>query len=76
MMIKNHDVIRVEDRIALANDISRVVYGKNFTAEMRQAYLMEFGCSSWTSEAIDLLQRLGEGKGFIEIGAGNGNYTE
>ena len=38
--------------------IAQIAYGKGVTAEMRQNYLIKYGCAAWTDEVIDEFIRI------------------
>ena len=60
---------------ALANQISRLAYGKNQTPQLRQSYIERYGCSKWSDAALEVVRCVGEGRGVVEIGAGNGQWA-
>ena len=54
------------------------VYGPGVTLKDRQAFLERYGCTGWTDKVIDALMELGSSScncGFVEIGAGNGQWA-
>lgn len=62
----------------VVHKISDIAYGKGITPQMRQDFLIKYGCAAYTSEILNLLYRLGSEhneRGIIEIGAGNGQWA-
>jgi hypothetical protein len=54
------------------------VYGPGVTLKDRQDFLERYGCTGWTDKVIDALMKLGSSSsncGFVEIGAGNGQWA-
>lgn len=58
---------------ALREEIFHVVYGKGVTAQMRENFLIRYGCSGWTDQILRRLVELCVG-GIVEIGAGHGQW--
>ena len=67
--------LTAKDMVRLANQIAETAYGKGVTAEMRQKYLLKYGCTAWTKDVIEELVAVGSGRGFVEIGCGNGQWA-
>ena len=59
----------------LADKIASIAYGAGITANMRQEYLLKYGCTAWTDELMKILLDLGKGRGFVEVGCGNGQWA-
>lgn len=55
--------------------ISHIAYGKGVTPQMRENFLMKYGCTGYTNEIISLIVEICRGRGIIEIGAGNGQWA-
>lgn len=56
-------------------EISAIAYGEGVTPQMREDFLVRYGCTAWTENIIDYLVGLGEDRGIVEIGAGNGQWA-
>jgi hypothetical protein len=52
-----------------------ILYGPDTHPQQRQAFLQQYGCTGWTEEVIITLLELGASRGFVEIGAGNGQWA-
>uniref|UniRef100_A0A7S2ELR4 Methyltransferase domain-containing protein n=1 Tax=Ditylum brightwellii TaxID=49249 RepID=A0A7S2ELR4_9STRA len=56
--------------------MSRVAYGEGVTAQMREDFLVKYGCSAYTDEILAyLVENLAFQRGIIEVGAGNGQWA-
>ena len=53
-----------------------LMYGPHVTPEQRQAFVVRYGCTAWTPEVLRRLIQLGMGRGFVEIGAGHGQWAQ
>ena len=62
--------------LELADKIAQIAYGKGITAEMRQNYLIKYGCTAWTDQVMTKLLEIGKHRGFVECGAGNGQWAK
>lgn len=56
-------------------EISAIAYGEEVTPQMREDFLVRYGCTAWTEDVLAHLVNLGEGRGIVEIGAGNGQWA-
>ncbi|GMI41281.1 hypothetical protein TrCOL_g7653 [Triparma columacea] len=75
---KAHLALQSQDRVQmaqLAQEMSRVAYGRGVTAQKRQVSLERFGCVEWTPLVMDLIADFASGRGVVEIGAGNGQWS-
>ncbi len=52
-----------------------ILYGPHLMPVDRQNFLQQYGCTGWTEEVIVTLLKLGATRGFVEIGAGNGQWA-
>lgn len=52
-----------------------ILFGSGTTPQSRQDFLQEYGCTGWTENIIEVLLELGSNRGFVEIGAGNGQWA-
>ena len=52
-----------------------VIYGPGATLKDRQDFLERFGCTGWTDQVLLFLLELAGSRGFVEIGAGNGQWA-
>ncbi|GMH52239.1 hypothetical protein TrST_g7425 [Triparma strigata] len=59
----------------LAYEMTKVAYGCGVTPNARQAHLERFGCVEWTTEALEAIKESGRGRGVVEMGAGNGQWS-
>jgi len=59
----------------LVNKSYALLYGKNLTPFHRQSFLERYGCTGWTDDILKELLSLGSKRGFVEIGAGNGQWA-
>jgi hypothetical protein len=59
----------------LGEDIFEVTYGKGVTAQIREDFLIKYGCTGWTIEVLEALVELCEARGIVEIGAGHGQWS-
>lgn len=56
-------------------EISAIAYGEGITPQMREDFLVKYGCTAWTEDVLAYLVKIGEGRGIVEIGAGNGQWA-
>lgn len=52
-----------------------IVYGPGVTLKDRQDFLERFGCTGWTEHILFTLLEVAGSRGFVEIGAGNGQWA-
>lgn len=64
-----------KDITALVKKSYEILYGPNLMPVDRQNFLQQYGCTGWTEEVIVTLLELGASRGFVEIGAGNGQWA-
>lgn len=55
--------------------VFEIMYGKGIRPQDRQDFLARYGCTGWTEDVIVHLLNLAENRGFVEIGAGNGQWS-
>ena len=60
---------------ALGEEIFEVTYGKGVTAQIREDFLLRYGCTGWTEKVLEALVELCETRGIVEIGAGHGQWA-
>ena len=60
---------------ALVEKSYEILYGPNLMPIDRQNFLQQYGCTGWTEEVIVTLLERGASRGFVEIGAGNGQWA-
>lgn len=58
----------------LGEELFEVTYGKGVTAQIREDFLIQYGCTGWTKEVLETMVQLCESRGIIEIGAGHGQW--
>lgn len=56
-------------------EIYEILYGKDVLPQDRQDFLMRYGCTGFTNEILDRLVEIGQNRGIVEIGAGNGQWA-
>lgn len=59
----------------LGSEIFEVTYGKGVTPQLREDFLIRYGCTGWTDEIVKTLVELCESRGIVEIGAGHGQWA-
>lgn len=52
-----------------------LLYGPGVDSQYRQSFLERYGCTGWTEDVLVHLLELGATRGFVEIGAGNGQWA-
>ena len=60
---------------SILQEMNTVVYGKGITPQMREDFLMQYGCTGFTDDILDYLVRNYGARGLIDIGAGNGQWA-
>lgn len=60
---------------AILEQMNACVYGEGVTPQLREDFLIQYGCTGHTPEILEYLQKIGEARGFIEVGAGNGQWA-
>eukprot|EP00980_Cylindrotheca_fusiformis_P014605 scaffold3956_cov99-Cylindrotheca_fusiformis.AAC.2 len=58
----------------LGDEIFEVTYGKGVTPQIREDFLLKYGCTGWTDEVLKEIVQLCD-KGLVEIGAGHGQWS-
>ena len=67
---------RDSDRIRkLFEKVTEVAYGKGVTAQIREDFIANYGCTGWTADILDALVQLTQTRGIVEIGAGHGQWA-
>lgn len=69
---KNNDQNAMQ---SILQEMNTVVYGKGVTPQMREDFLMQYGCTGFTDDILDYLVQNYGGRGIIEVGAGNGQWA-
>jgi hypothetical protein len=59
----------------LALELYATLYGPGVTPADRQAFLERYGCTGYTEEVLAELLHVAHGRGFVEIGAGQGQWA-
>lgn len=58
----------------LGEQIFEVTYGKGVTPQIRENFLLQYGCTGWTEQVLhEILQHCD--KGLVEMGAGHGQWA-
>jgi len=66
-----------EEEIALLRqDIFRLAYGKGVTAQVREDFLIRYGCTGFNDVILCRLVELCTARGLVEIGAGHGQWQK
>ncbi|KAL7473219.1 hypothetical protein ACHAXS_013635 [Conticribra weissflogii] len=61
---------------ALFEEMNALVYGKGVSPQDREDFLTRFGCTGHTPEILAYLtNEVGNKRGFVEVGAGNGQWA-
>ena len=60
---------------AVFEKISDIAYGVGVKPQVREDFLVKYGCTGWTGNIINHLLQLGANRGFVEVGAGNGQWA-
>jgi hypothetical protein len=58
----------------LGQQIVEVTYGKGVTPQIRENFLLQYGCTGWTEEVLLEIVQLCE-RGLVEMGAGHGQWA-
>jgi hypothetical protein len=69
---KNNDQSQMQK---ILQQMNSVVYGEGVTPQMREDFLVRFGCTGFTTEILQYLVKNFGHRGVIEIGAGNGQWA-
>ena len=65
----------------ILEEMNALVYGAGVSPQMREDFLMQFGCTGYTPEILQyLVEELGNmngttTRGFVEVGSGNGQWA-
>ncbi|KAL9184409.1 hypothetical protein ACHAXT_002495 [Thalassiosira profunda] len=59
----------------LLQEMNTVVYGKGITPQLREDFLMQYGCTGYTEEVLAYLLEAFGRRGILEVGAGNGQWA-
>lgn len=59
----------------ILQEMNSVVYGKGITPQLRENWLMEYGCTGYTDEVLQYLVDSFQRRGIIEVGSGNGQWA-
>ena len=77
--VQARDTVRAQTLVAA---IYQTLYGHDgtttkqpVTPQTRQAFLERFGCTGWNADILATLGALGDGRGFVEVGAGHGQWA-
>jgi len=68
----NNDQVQMNN---ILKEMNSVVYGKNVTPQMREDFLIQYGCTGYTNEILEYLIDTYSSRGIIEVGAGNGQWA-
>ena len=59
----------------ILQQMNSVAYGKGVTAQMREDFLMQYGCTGYTESIVQYLVDEFGSRGIVEVGAGNGQWA-
>jgi len=59
---------------ALRKEIFEIAYGKGVTPQMREDFLIQYGCTGFTKKILQRLVNLCASRGIVEVGAGHGQW--
>lgn len=59
----------------LGEQIFEVTYGKGVTPQIREDFLIKYGCTGWTEEVLSTIIDMCQTRGIVEIGAGHGQWA-
>jgi hypothetical protein len=60
---------------SLHEQFCAIAYGSGVTPQEREDFVVRYGCTGWTDDVLDALFELGDSRGYVEIGAGNGQWA-
>jgi hypothetical protein len=60
----------------LREEIFQLAYGKGITAQMREDFLIQYGCTGFSDDIINRLVELCAKRGVVEVGAGHGQWEK
>jgi hypothetical protein len=59
----------------LHDKICEVTFGKGVTAQMREDFLLQYGCTGWNDDVLETIVEVCETRGIVELGAGHGQWA-
>jgi len=68
----NNDQVQMNN---ILKEMNTVVYGKGITPQMREDFLIQYGCTGYTNEILEYLVDKFSSRGLIEVGTGNGQWA-
>jgi hypothetical protein len=60
---------------AIHQQVCEIAFGKGVTPQIREDFVVKYGCTGWTEDVLDALVDLADSRGFVEIGAGHGQWA-
>jgi hypothetical protein len=57
------------------DQVAEIAYGKDVTPQVREDFIVRYGCTGWTDAVLRTLVDLAETRGIVEIGAGHGQWA-
>ena len=60
---------------AIHHKVCEIAFGKGVTPQIREDFVIEYGCTGWTDQVLDTLVDVAGSRGFVEIGAGHGQWA-
>lgn len=64
-----------EKQQQLLQEMNTIIYGVGITSQMRQQFIIQFGCTGYTPDILHHLVTNYADRGIIEIGAGHGQWA-
>lgn len=59
----------------ILDQVAEIAYGKDVTPQVREDFIVRYGCTGWTDAVLRTLVDLAETRGIVEIGAGHGQWA-
>ena len=64
------------DKIKVLHEkICEVSFGKGVTAQVREDFLAQYGCTGWNDKVLETIVEFCETRGIVELGAGHGQWA-
>lgn len=59
----------------ILEQMNNVVYGEGVTPQIRENFLIQYGCTGYTDEILQYLVQTFGHRGLVEVGSGNGQWA-
>lgn len=60
---------------AIHHKVCEIAFGEGVTPQIREDFIVKYGCTGWTDQILDMLVDVADSRGFVEIGAGHGQWA-